>query len=339
MSARRQRAVRGWGAAALWLLTAGLVGVPACRPGDGDETQAAPRVEQVAKGPIRVTLTADPAQVRLDRDLLLTIGVTAPHEFDVSLPDLSDRLTGFVLNGVFDDEPSADAGTATFRRHARLTPILSTEYRIAPMAVVYTSGDGLQAEADWIATPPVVFDLIPPVQGPAADDICAEVKPVWVRPPFRVAALYAAVGFLLLGLVFMGWKLARRIRRRIEERRLSPRERALKELAQLLARDLVGHRKIKEFYLELTMIVRRYIERAHRIRAPEQTTEEFLAAASRDRRFAPAVLGRLKSFLEAADLVKFAAHRPPDDVVRRASDTARDYIETDDDATQPQKGG
>jgi hypothetical protein len=67
---------------------------------------------------------------------------------------------------------------------------------------------------------------------------------------------------------------------------------------------------VKGFYVELTGIVRRFIERTTAIHAPEQTTEEFLreigsgAAFTRDER------QRLKDFLESADLVKFAAHQP-----------------------------
>jgi hypothetical protein len=114
---------------------------------------------------------------------------------------------------------------------------------------------------------------------------------------------------------------------------MSPRERALRELSALLAKDLIAHDQPKEFYLELTMIVRRYIERQHAIRAPEQTTEEFLVAVSQDSRFPPPVLMRLRAFLEAADLVKFATHRPAPESAREATGTAKEYIQTD--ASEP----
>ena len=43
---------------------------------------------------------------------------------------------------------------------------------------------------------------------------------------------------------------------------------------------------------------------------PEQTTQEFLHEISRRSDFPADESRRLRSFLEAADLVKFAAHRP-----------------------------
>ena len=116
-------------------------------------------------------------------------------------------------------------------------------------------------------------------------------------------------------------------------RRLSPAERAVRELDALLAKDLIRRGKVKDFYVELTMVVRRYIERQHGIRAPEQTTQEFLRAAGDDRRFPPAVLRKLAAFLEAADLVKFAAHQPDADAIDRAARTARDFILTDSQQT------
>jgi hypothetical protein len=81
------------------------------------------------------------------------------------------------------------------------------------------------------------------------------------------------------------------------------------------------------------LIVRRYIGRAHSIRAPEQTTEEFLLAASRNPQFRLEVLGKLRAFLQTADLVKFAEYRPESASVDQALGTAKDYVETDERMT------
>ena len=110
---------------------------------------------------------------------------------------------------------------------------------------------------------------------------------------------------------------------------MSPIERALTELERLLRRNLPGHGLYKDFYIELTMVVRRYIERSHHIRAPEQTTEEFLAAASKHPLFTPEVLSQLKIFLESADLVKFAGQKANQEMTGQATEKARLYIKSD----------
>ena len=85
--------------------------------------------------------------------------------------------------------------------------------------------------------------------------------------------------------------------------RMSPIERALYELDVLLKKGLPGRGLYKDFYVELTMVVRRYIERRHDVRAPNLTTEEFLRAAQRNAYWqvvaADAATGKAKAYLEA----------------------------------------
>ena len=70
--------------------------------------------------------------------------------------------------------------------------------------------------------------------------------------------------------------LRRRERRPVEPRRQTPEEVAHAALALLLPENLPARGLVKEFYLRLTGIVRQYVEDTTGIRAPEQTTEEFL---------------------------------------------------------------
>ena len=268
------------------------------------------------------------------RDLLLTIAIAAPSEVDVRIPPIGNRLQGFLLNGEYEDEPVERGGKVFRARHYRLAPLLNEEYRLAPMAIEYTDTSRSPAEAGWFPTQPVVLESRPLVEGEPPDDISVDLSPVWVYPASATIAAYVFLVLLAVGLVVLVVFLLKHLRRTAAQRRLSARERALRELSVLIAKDLVGRDLTKDFYVELTMIVRRYIERAHAVRAPEQTTEEFLVAVSNDRRFPGAVVERLKAFLQAADLVKFAAYRPDRPAVDDAVRTARVYIETDSEEAE-----
>jgi hypothetical protein len=83
---------------------------------------------------------------------------------------------------------------------------------------------------------------------------------------------------------------------------------------------------VKRFYVELTAVVRRYIERTTGLHAPEQTTEEFLREAGAGDVIARDERQRLKDFLEAADLVKFAAHQPLSQDIEEAFRRARTFV-------------
>ncbi len=98
----------------------------------------------------------------------------------------------------------------------------------------------------------------------------------------------------------------------------SPREIALTALARLQAE----HPPVEMFYTRLADIVRQFIEGQFGLHAPERTTEEFLAEAT-----LPAEqMLLLGAFLQEADLVKFARHRPGTEDMARAFAAAERFI-------------
>jgi hypothetical protein len=303
-----------------------------------DASAAAPLEQTVSKGDVSVTLTATPGRVFLEQDILLSIRVTTPASTSVTLPSIHDRLLGFMDAGHFDREPHSSGASITQERVIQLTPLIADEYRIAPMAFIYTDKATTPPTAGWLATPPLVFQLEAVTDHAVGNDIKSTLSPIWVYPPLRTVSGYVGILLIILVIGFMGWKLIRRAHRRIRLMRMSPRERAMEELNELLAQKLVEKKQFKDFYVELTMVVRRYIERQHHIRAPEQTTEEFLAAVSKDPRFDSEIVLRLRKFLEAADLVKFAAYQPDSSNVSSSIETATDYITSDADRIEASEG-
>lgn len=293
------------------------------------EKESVPLIEDMSWGPIDVIITASPSTVQYDRDILLTVKVASPTEITVDLPDIQDRLNGFVLNGSYGGEHVEQDGKSVMEKHFRLTPLLSEEHRLAPMAIVYNDKSKNPAVSSWFATRSIVFNVSGPNQESTPSDILEAIKPIWVKPSTREILTTGTVVLAVVLAVVLIWILAHKIHRQAVLRRMSPRERALKELEFLMAKRLPEKHLVKQFYLELTMIVRMYIERAHHIHAPEQTTEEFLMAVSKDKRFDSNVLKTLKLFLEAADLVKFAAFQPETGAINTAAETARTYIESD----------
>jgi len=309
-----------------------------------DSPEQEPRVEDMSWGQVEFVITADPPVVEYDKDILLTLRMMTPAHIEATFPFVPDRLEGFVLNGTFESDSVTVAGKTTRELHVRLTPRLAQEYRIAPMAVTYKDRSTQPPHEGWFATRPIVFEAVRPTES-GDKNITADLDPVWIHPHPGTVVLYVFLLILGIAAVIGIVKLARRARRGVELRRMSPRERALRELSELLAAGLIESNQSKEFYVRLTMIVRQYIERRHAVRAPEQTTEEFLAAVSEDPRFGHEVVLRLKEFLEAADLVKFAAYLPDSDAVEKSTRTARNYVEEDSAASQargsepPGRGG
>ena len=81
-----------------------------------------------------------------------------------------------------------------------------------------------------------------------------------------------------------------------------------------------------EFFVELTDIVRRYLEQRFDLHAPELTTEEFLDIAASSPDLTGEHRGFLQTFLRNADQVKFARHVPAENDVNNMVLAVREFL-------------
>ena len=102
---------------------------------------------------------------------------------------------------------------------------------------------------------------------------------------------------------------------------------ALEALSRLHAARLVEKHEFEEFYVRISDIIRIYLEQRFQLRAPEMTTEEFLAelreSDALEARFRPL----LEEFLRSCDLVKFAEFQPTTDDIQKMFDTTKEFIQ------------
>lgn len=85
---------------------------------------------------------------------------------------------------------------------------------------------------------------------------------------------------------------------------------AYEALSALEKKDYIRKGQTKAYYIELSDIVRRYLENRFNIRAPEMTTEEFLIKVKEDSNLSLEHKSLLRDFLTNCDLVKFAKYQP-----------------------------
>ena len=102
---------------------------------------------------------------------------------------------------------------------------------------------------------------------------------------------------------------------------------AYERLRALVNEDLISAGRIKEFYEHISDILRHYIEHRFSLKAPERTTEEFLAELANADVLLAADKQRLGEFLQHCDLVKFAKFNPTTQQVQETFDLVKDFIE------------
>ncbi len=131
--------------------------------------------------------------------------------------------------------------------------------------------------------------------------------------------------FIICGIIFyLKNKKIRTQTASVLQQELDAKELALKRLQELWLKDYISKMLIKEFYLELTEIVKEYISYKYKINALELTTEELFHTLKKfvDKKYNL----KLKSFLDNADLAKFAKYIPEVAQIKQDFDTAKELI-------------
>ena len=271
------------------------------------------------------TKVVDPA-----RSVFLRVELRTPHDRSAEMPDLRDRVVGFSLAEDFVEEPRREKDGSTIHvANWRLVPEPCADvYKIKPF-VVKGSPKIWKAQSDEgkfsFVGGPIYFEnpaAREPVTGGMETDPTKDLPPLSWKLVGWLALAILAVLVILAALVW----LARSIARRVKEHRMSPIERAWVELDRLLKKGLPGRGRYKDFYVELTMVVRRYVQRKYGIKAPHLTTEEFLKEFREEGR---GKREELRKFLESADMVKFAGVEATPEMADEATDSARGYLKSD----------
>lgn len=136
----------------------------------------------------------------------------------------------------------------------------------------------------------------------------------WIPVALLLAAiLYFAIGHFLAQ--------ARK------QRRISAYAAAMKRLGKLEGRGLPEPEEADHWYVELSGIIRRYLEDRYSLRAPELTTEEFLKIARSSGVLTTEHRKLLQTFLTRCDRVKFARYAPEDEESQDALASARSFLE------------
>ncbi|HQP10461.1 MAG TPA: hypothetical protein PKV41_03675 [Candidatus Omnitrophota bacterium] len=146
-----------------------------------------------------------------------------------------------------------------------------------------------------------------------ASDGLRDVKsPVPFPSDFRYLLLIV-IGVLILGSVVFAYS---RRKRKSKTRPLpvadtrAPWEIAYEQLQKLSQSSYLTQGRFKEYYSELSGIIRYYFENRFNIRAPEMTTEEFLWSLERSGDLKTEHQETLKKFMVSCDIIKFAKHIP-----------------------------
>ena len=259
---------------------------------------------------------------------LITYTITIEHDSTIELlpPPLGANLGAF---DVKDYETDITTRLPNGRIKSENRFVLSTfttgNYLIPPVPMVFEFPDGTRKV---ILSESVLIKVLSLLLN---TDDSLDIKPLKSQYEFERDYtryfIWGSLAFLILALA--GYLLWRKLRGKGEAEFIDLRpawEIAFEKLAILEQKRLIGEEKFKEFYLQLTEIIRAYLGRMYARNIIDMTTAEFFSIY--------AIIGlpadaeqELKEFFDHADLVKFAKYIPQTERPETDFAYAHNYIE------------
>lgn len=246
----------------------------------------------------------------------LSISFKFPVTAKIHWPAVGDTILGYlpvIGRSKIDTAYTPDRKWITLHQTLRITSFDSGLYTIPPFRLYFrempdTTMHYSQTEPLELLVHTVKVDTsqaIKPIKG-------LMKIPLTFREilPWLIAAVFAG---LVIGFMVYYYRKRKKAEPvfRLKPRIVIPAYQfALNELEALRLKKLWQSGKIKEFYTEVTEIIRRYVEQQFDVMALESTTDEILEGVSRHPEISAGSRQKLQQMLTLADLVKFAKAHP-----------------------------
>jgi hypothetical protein len=282
---------------------------------------------------VNVDVALEPPIVPFHRQAQYKITVEAPADMQVQLPDMIDKFGGLTSSGVKRKTEKIGGGRQRIIETYVLDPIRAAEYRIYPAEVKYGDNESVAVPSPALR----VRDLTEEEQAQVTQlvdigDPLTPPVPIVTNWKYVAASAIAAVAALVAAIIIR--------RRRLREKSappVPPWETAYQRLRELDERRLPQEGKYESYYVDLSAILRYYIEDRFSVHAPEQTTPEFLQTAAGSGIFTHTQQQLLAAFLKHCDYVKFARYVPNAEEMEQSFATVLQFIDETVPKPEPPK--
>ena len=313
------------------VLCLALLILAGCRKDDGgkggkDEFEIDKLYE---RGSLTVHIQLDKSKITIAETTLLRIEATVEQGYEVDMPKVAEVLENF---GIVDCDNLGsgldEKNNIVQIRQYRLEPFLSGQYQIPSFTFHFYDANSTEAGKYELVTEPVDVEVSSLLGAGRENPVIADIEDVVEMPKEPSYWWVWTTGIVIVagGIIF--WLRAGK--RRISELVkvfMPAHEIAYERLRKLAAKKLIEAGKIKQFYEEISNILRHYIEHRFELRAPERTTEEFLAELQYAESLSKAQKDDLAKFLTHCDLVKFAKHSPTEQQIQQRFESVKNFIE------------
>ena len=320
--------------ALLCIMVCGMAGLFGCK--DRADTHSQQPIEYAVekpfyKGPMRVELRLSDENMNLSELLDMELVATMDPDYSIEFPAVAETFKQFgVHNWRKLPETFTESGKITKTYHYQLEPLELGMCEIPALTFTFQKKHPLGEESiqEVLETEPLWIDVSTSLpDDPNAMEI-ADIEGV-VEMNADYTWLWIGLGVLCLLAAGITVGMAVRPQKAVQVRRVykPAHEIAFEVLREIADEKLVEQGRIKKFYEKLSGCLRQYIENRFQLRAPEQTTEEFLQQLKTSDTLTLQHKQELQKFLEHCDLVKFARYQPSNEQINESLTMAKAFVE------------
>jgi hypothetical protein len=258
---------------------------------------------------VTVQARLDSSSILIGEQTKLHLEVTQEKKVNVSFPVIADSLMkGIeVINVTKPDTIKLEGGRIKVSADVIITSFDSATYYISPFKFIVGT--------DTIETNPLSLKVLS-LKVDTVKQRIYDIKPVynakinWVE--VAETTLIILLILALLGFVF--WYIRKRLKAKNQKEEdaiiVNPHEFALKELNRIKNEKVWQQGRVKEFYTDVTSVLRLYVQHRFKIASLEMTSDEIIERMEYIKEVDKDAKMELKQILKLADLVKFAKWTP-----------------------------
>jgi len=280
------------------------------------------------KSLISVESKVDRATITIGDRIIYTLTIKSDPKIKLDPVPLGSNLGAFEIKDYKSNPSEKDKeGRVIDKSEYNVTTFTTGEYVIPPIEITYTDQDG---EKGSISSERI-FITVKSVGATEAEmeDIRGLKPPIDVRGGSKIPYL-AALGLLVALLAWFYFRSRAKglkIPEIPEELKRPAWEVAISELDALRESDLLRKKLTKPYYINLSEIIRKYIQRRFQVVALDRTTQE-IKQELKGIRIDRGIIELIHSLLQDCDLVKFAKFIPPETQINQNFEQAFEIVES-----------
>jgi hypothetical protein len=273
---------------------------------------------------LTVEYTVDRESILVGDPVELIVTAYYPTNGTLELPEIGRQEDVVLLERDWKDVPREDGLSQSESRYT------ITSFRIGEH-LVSTGMIACAMDEQTFSTnfPAVTLNVETSLTKDSSSEI-ADIKsihklPGRIPPWLWISFLIALTAFLVGWITSKLWKHRERIIPGAPP--IPPYVIAFRALEALKKRGLLEKDECKPFYIELSIILRSYLEGRFNLNAPDETTEEIVEEMSRSPELDGSHRNILQEFMRQADMVKFAKGHPDRATMESAFETTKQFVD------------